>query len=63
MSFRLKLLCLAVVPAWLALAGLAAPRAEAQTASIAAVVNGDVITNDDVDNRPASPRHPMWWTA
>jgi peptidyl-prolyl cis-trans isomerase SurA len=51
MSFRLKLLCLAVVPAWLALAGLAAPRAEAQTASIAAVVNGDVITNDDVDNR------------
>ena len=51
MSFRLKLLCLAAVPAWLALAGMTMPRAEAQTASIAAVVNGDVITNDDVDNR------------
>jgi peptidyl-prolyl cis-trans isomerase SurA len=51
MSFRLKLFCLAVVPAWLAFAGLAAPQAAAQTATIAAVVNGDVITNDDVDNR------------
>lgn len=51
MSFRLKLLCLAVVPAWLACAGLGTPQAEAQTATIAAVVNGDVITNQDVANR------------
>lgn len=51
MSFRLKFLALAVVPAWLACAGLATPRAEAQTARIAAVVNGDVITNQDVANR------------
>ena len=51
MSFRLKLLCLAAVPAWLALASMTMPQAHAQTASIAAVVNGDVITNDDVDNR------------
>lgn len=51
MSFRLKLLCLAVVPAWLACAGLTMPQAQAQSATIAAVVNGDVITNDDVDNR------------
>jgi peptidyl-prolyl cis-trans isomerase SurA len=51
MSFRLKLICLLVLPAWLACAGLGAPRAEAQSATIAAVVNGDVITNDDVSNR------------
>ena len=51
MSFRLKIICLLVLPAWLACAGLAAPRAEAQSATIAAVVNGDVITNDDVDAR------------
>lgn len=51
MSFRLKFLCLAVVPAWLALAGMAMPSADAQSATIAAVVNGDVITNEDVDNR------------
>jgi peptidyl-prolyl cis-trans isomerase SurA len=51
MSFRLKLICLLVVPGWLACASLAAPRAEAQSATIAAVVNGDVITNDDVDAR------------
>jgi peptidyl-prolyl cis-trans isomerase SurA len=51
MSFRLKLIRLLVLPAWLACAGLAIPRAEAQTAKIAAVVNGDVITNDDVDSR------------
>jgi peptidyl-prolyl cis-trans isomerase SurA len=51
MSFRLKLICLLALPAWLACAGLTAPRAEAQSATIAAVVNGDVITNDDVDNR------------
>lgn len=51
MSFRLKFICLAVVPAWLLSAGLSAPRAEAQTATIAAVVNGDVITNEDVNNR------------
>lgn len=51
MSIRLKLICLAVVPAWLACAALVAPRAEAQSATIAAVVNGDVITNDDVNNR------------
>ncbi|GAB0119295.1 SurA N-terminal domain-containing protein [Acidisoma sp. 7E03] len=53
MSLRLKLLCLAVVPAWLACtgAGLGTPKAQAQTARIAAVVNGDVITNQDVANR------------
>jgi peptidyl-prolyl cis-trans isomerase SurA len=51
MSFRLKLICLAVVPAWLLGASLSAPRAEAQTATIAAVVNGDVITSEDVNNR------------
>jgi peptidyl-prolyl cis-trans isomerase SurA len=51
MSFRLKLICLLVLPAWLACTGLAAQRAEAQSATIAAVVNGDVITNDDVDAR------------
>jgi peptidyl-prolyl cis-trans isomerase SurA len=51
MSFRLTLICLLVLPAWLACAGLAASRAEAQSATIAAVVNGDVITNDDVANR------------
>jgi len=51
MSFRLKLICLLVLPAWIACAGLAAPRAQAQSATIAAVVNGDVITNDDVDAR------------
>jgi peptidyl-prolyl cis-trans isomerase SurA len=51
MSIRLKLICLLALPAWLACASLAAPRAEAQSATIAAVVNGDVITNDDVDNR------------
>jgi peptidyl-prolyl cis-trans isomerase SurA len=51
MSFRLKLICLLVFPAWLACAGFAAPRAEAQSATIAAVVNGNVITNDDVDAR------------
>ncbi len=51
MSFRLKLICLLAVPGWLACASLAPPRAEAQTATIAAVVNGDVITNDDVDTR------------
>jgi peptidyl-prolyl cis-trans isomerase SurA len=51
MSFRLKLICLLALPAWLACAGLAAPRAEAQSATIAAIVNGDVITNDDVSNR------------
>jgi peptidyl-prolyl cis-trans isomerase SurA len=51
MSFRLKLICLLALPAWLACAGLAAPRAHAQSATIAAVVNGDVITNDDVEAR------------
>src|SRR5579875_803878 len=51
MSFRLIIICLLVLPAWLACAGLAASRAEAQSATIAAVVNGDVITNDDVDAR------------
>jgi peptidyl-prolyl cis-trans isomerase SurA len=51
MSFRLKLICLLVLPAWIACAGLAASRAEAQSATIAAVVNGDVITNDDVEAR------------
>ena len=51
MSFRLKLICLLALPAWLAFAGLIAPRAAAQSATIAAVVNGDVITNDDVDAR------------
>jgi peptidyl-prolyl cis-trans isomerase SurA len=51
MSFRLKLICLLVLPAWIACAGLTAPRAEAQSATIAAVVNGEVITNDDVDAR------------
>jgi peptidyl-prolyl cis-trans isomerase SurA len=51
MSIRLTLICLLVLPAWLACAGLAAPSAEAQSATIAAVVNGDVITNDDVDAR------------
>jgi peptidyl-prolyl cis-trans isomerase SurA len=51
MSFRLKLICLLVLPAWIACAGLTAPDAAAQSASIAAVVNGDVITNDDVDAR------------
>jgi peptidyl-prolyl cis-trans isomerase SurA len=51
MSFRLKLICLLVVPGWLVCANLAAPRAEAQSATIAAVINGDVITNDDVDAR------------
>lgn len=51
MSFRLKFFCLAVVPAWLVCAGASVPRAEAQTATIAAVVNGDVITNEDVNNR------------
>ncbi|WP_419758999.1 peptidylprolyl isomerase [Acidisoma sp.] len=51
MSFRLKLICLLALPAWLAFVALAAPRAEAQSATIAAVVNGDVITNDDVDAR------------
>ncbi|HTI03080.1 MAG TPA: peptidylprolyl isomerase [Acidisoma sp.] len=51
MSFRLKLICLAVVPGWLICASLSAPRAEAQTATIAAVVNGDVITSEDVNNR------------
>ncbi|MBW4022486.1 MAG: peptidylprolyl isomerase [Proteobacteria bacterium] len=51
MSFRLKLICLLVLPAWLACAGFAVPQAEAQSATIAAVVNGDVITNDDVNAR------------
>src|ERR1700761_6748657 len=51
MSFRLKLICLLALPAWLACADLAAPPAMAQSATIAAVVNGDVITNDDVDAR------------
>ncbi|GAB0112565.1 peptidylprolyl isomerase [Acidisoma sp. C75] len=51
MPFRLNLLALAVLPVWLALAGLGMPAARAQTATIAAVVNGDVITNQDVDNR------------
>jgi peptidyl-prolyl cis-trans isomerase SurA len=51
MSFRLKLICLLALPLWLACAGLSAPPAVAQTATIAAVVNGDVITNDDVDER------------
>jgi peptidyl-prolyl cis-trans isomerase SurA len=51
MSIRLKLICLLVLPAWLACAGVTASRAEAQSATIAAVVNGDVITNDDVDAR------------
>jgi peptidyl-prolyl cis-trans isomerase SurA len=51
MSFRLKLICLLVLPAWIAGAGMTAPRAAAQSATIAAVVNSDVITNDDVDAR------------
>ena len=51
MRFPLKHLCVAVLPVWLALAGLGAPAALAQTATIAAVVNGDVITNQDVNNR------------
>jgi peptidyl-prolyl cis-trans isomerase SurA len=51
MPFRLKLICLLVLPVWIASAALAVPRAEAQSATIAAVVNGDVITNDDVDAR------------
>jgi len=51
MPFRLKLICLLVLPAWIAFAGVAMPRAMAQSATIAAVVNGDVITNDDVDAR------------
>jgi peptidyl-prolyl cis-trans isomerase SurA len=51
MSFRLKIICLLVLPAWIACASLTTPRAEAQSATIAAVVNGDVITNDDVDAR------------
>jgi peptidyl-prolyl cis-trans isomerase SurA len=51
MRFRLKHLCIAVLPIGLALSGLGAPAAMAQTATIAAVVNGDVITNQDVNNR------------
>jgi peptidyl-prolyl cis-trans isomerase SurA len=51
MSSRLNLICLLILPAWLAWSGLAAPRAHAQSATIDAVVNGDVITNDDVDAR------------
>lgn len=51
MSFRLKFICLAAVPVWLLSASLGTPRAEAQTATIAAVVNGDVITSEDVNNR------------
>jgi peptidyl-prolyl cis-trans isomerase SurA len=49
MSLRLKMACLLVVPAWLAVATLHPARA--QVASIAAVVNGDVVTQADVENR------------
>jgi peptidyl-prolyl cis-trans isomerase SurA len=49
MSARLKLACLLVLPAWLAVATVRP--AGAQTAAMAAVVNGDVVTQADVENR------------
>jgi peptidyl-prolyl cis-trans isomerase SurA len=49
MSLRLKMACLLVLPVWLAVATLHPARA--QDASIAAVVNGDVVTQADVENR------------
>ena len=49
MSLRLKMACLLVLSVWLAVATLHPARA--QDASIAAVVNGDVVTQADVENR------------
>jgi peptidyl-prolyl cis-trans isomerase SurA len=49
-SLRLRSIRLLAVPLLLGFASTAAP-ARAQTASIAAVVNGDVITMGDVENR------------
>src|ERR1700712_3824396 len=49
MSARLKLACLLVLPAWLPVATIRP--AGAQTAAMAAVVNGDVVTQADVENR------------
>jgi peptidyl-prolyl cis-trans isomerase SurA len=49
MSLRLKMACLLALPVWLAVATLHPARA--QDASIAAVVNGDVVTQADVENR------------